>query len=91
MSQVKVEMPEFLDAESVQINYNTSEQNENPLEALDSLEHSIPSASGGKEESMDVFGGGASDGGDLTGEQMTPAELSKKFFMEQDHLNFVRL
>ncbi|XP_034243690.1 broad-complex core protein isoforms 1/2/3/4/5-like isoform X2 [Thrips palmi] len=77
MSQVKVEMPEFLDAESGQINYNNAEQEENTLEELDNLEHSIPSASAGKEEAMDVFGAGAGDGGELTGEPMTPAELSQ--------------
>lgn len=80
MSQVKVEMPEFLDVESGQISYN-NEQEENPLEALDGIEHSIASASGGKEESMDVFGGGSNDEGDLTGDHLTPAELSKTYFV----------
>lgn len=83
ISQVKVEMPEFLDPDSGQIDYSNSEQEDIPLEEMSGLEHSTSRQSGSsnKEESLDVYGGNSSNAGDITGEQMTPAELSKICFL----------
>ncbi|XP_052124099.1 broad-complex core protein isoforms 1/2/3/4/5 isoform X11 [Frankliniella occidentalis] len=78
LPQVKVEMPDFLEADSDQISFNNSEPVENPLEDISSLEHNLSAAVGSsKEESLDVYGGNSSDTGEITGEQMTPAELSQ--------------
>lgn len=79
MSHVKLELPEFLDPDSGQVTYNNSGQEENPLESdMSGLDHNMPTAStSSKEESLDIYGGNSSDAGEISGEQMTPAELSK--------------
>ena len=81
MSHVKLELPEFLDNESAQVSYNNSGQEENLLESeMSGLDHNPSATTSSKEESLDIYGGNSSDVGDLSGEQMTPAELSEYQF-----------
>ncbi|KAJ1521293.1 hypothetical protein ONE63_002971 [Megalurothrips usitatus] len=78
LSQVKLEMPEFIDSDSAQINYNNPHSEDNELEDISTMDHNMATGSGGsKEESLDVYGGNSSDTGDITGEHMMPAELSQ--------------
>ncbi|KAK3923798.1 Broad-complex core protein isoforms 1/2/3/4/5, partial [Frankliniella fusca] len=74
---VKVEMPEFLETHT-DISFNNTEPEENPLEDISTLEHKLISGAGSsKDESLDLYGGSSSDTGEISGEQMTPAELSQ--------------